>query len=272
MVCHIEFCPTLWYNVFNYDVGNDRGEDTDENVKLKRIWYIQKIMTYIISDIHGEYELFCRLLEKMKFAGSDTLICCGDMIEKGDRSVQLTKLLFSMKNTVLLAGNHEYAFLKYYWSLMRETEDYDLVLRKLQEYFPYDGALLDWDTVDRMEALPYFYETEEYICVHAGVPLDERGNILPLKQASPERLVYDRMFKEPDILPSSNKCVFFGHTPTINLGFEPKIKCYLREGARGGKISDYYKIHLDTGVYHSGVLGCFCVEECREFYVCKSTF
>ncbi len=227
--------------------------------------------TYIISDIHGEYDLFCRLMEKVGFSDEDTIISCGDMIEKGEHSVRLAKLLFSMKNAVLLAGNHEYDFLKYYWSLMRETEDYGLVLRKLQEYFPYDGELLDWETADRFEALPYFYETEEYICVHAGVPLDERGNILPLKQATPEQLVYDRNFKEPDILPRGGECVFFGHTPTINLGLEPRIKCYLRDGKRGDHVRDYHKIHLDTGVYHSGVLGCLRVEDCREFYVRKTT-
>lgn len=229
-------------------------------------------MTYILSDIHGEYELFCRLMEKVKFSEGDALICCGDMIEKGKHSVRLTKLLFSIKKAVLLAGNHEYGFLKYYWSLMRETCDYDSVLQKLQAYFPYDGVLLDWETVDRMEALPFFHEAEAYICVHAGVPLDKEGRILPLRQATFEQLVYDRYFKEPDVLPRGGKCVFYGHTPTINMGLEPKIKSYLREGTKGDKISDYYKIHLDTGTYQSGILGCFRVEDCQEFYVRKSFF
>ena len=227
-------------------------------------------MTYICSDIHGEYELFCRLMEKVKFSESDALICCGDMIDKGDRSLRLVKLLFSIKNAVLLAGNHEYDFLKYYRALMKTTEDYDFVLRKLQAYFP-DGALLDWETVDRMEALPYFYEREAYICVHAGVPLGGAGNILPLKQATPEKLVYDRIFKEPDVLPRGGKCVLFGHTPTIYLRTEPEIIRYLREGAKGDKISDYYKIHLDTGVFYSGVLGCFRIDDCRSFYVSKAS-
>ena len=194
------------------------------------------------------------------------------MIEKGKHSVRLTKLLFSIQNAVLLAGNHEYAFLKYYWSLMREMCDYDLVLQKLQAYFPYDGALLDWETVDRFEALPYFYEAEDYICVHAGVPLDREGRILPLKQATCEQLVYDRNFKEPDVLPRGGKCVFYGHTPTFNLGLEPKIQCYLREGKRGDHVRDYYKIHLDTGAYQSGISGCFRVEDLCEFYVQKSNF
>ena len=224
-------------------------------------------MTYILSDIHGEYELFCRLMEKVGFSDGDALICCGDMIDKGKQSARLATHLFSMKNAVLLAGNHEYDFLKYYWSLMRDARDYDLILSRLREYFPYDGELLDWETVDRFEALPYFYETEEFICVHAGAPLDREGYLLPLKDATPEQLVYDRTFKDPSVLPRGGKCVFFGHTPTFFLGGEPRIRCYLREGKRGGRVSDYCKIHLDTGTYLSGVLGCFRIEDCRSFYV-----
>ena len=226
-------------------------------------------MTYILSDIHGEYELFCRLMEKVRFSDGDTIISCGDMIEKGKHSVRLTKLLFSMKNAVLLAGNHEYDFLKYYWALMRQNDDYGLVLRKLQEYFPDDGELLDWDTVDRMDAIPYFYETDDYICVHAGAPLDREGHILPLKEASPEQLVYDRIFKEPQTVPKAGKCVFFGHTTSMSLGYGAQITRYPREGARGDRVADFYKIHLDTGAWMSGVLGCFRVEDCMEFYIGK---
>ncbi len=224
-------------------------------------------MTYIFSDIHGEDELFCRLLEKVKFSEGDTLVSCGDMLEKGKHSVRLAKRLFAMKNAVLLAGNHEYDFLKYYWALMRRTEDYALVLEKLQAYFPGEGALLDWDTVDRIEALPYFYEAADYICVHAGVPLDREGRILPLRDAIPEQLVYDRTFREPSVLPKGGKCVFFGHTTTMSLGGGPAIARYLREGAKGDRVSDFYKIHLDTGAWMSGVLGCFCIETCQSFYV-----
>lgn len=224
-------------------------------------------MIYIISDIHGEYELFCRLMDKIEFSSGDTLISCGDMIEKGKNSLLLTKLLFSMKNAVLLSGNHEYAFVKYYWALMRQSCDYELVLAKLRAYFPDDGQLLDWDMVDRFEMLPFYYETEKFICVHAGTPCDKDGHILPLDEATPEQLVYDRTFKEPNVLPKDGKCVFFGHTPTVNLGLEPKIECYLRAGAKGDRITDFIKVHLDTGTWKSGVLGCFRVDDCKTFYV-----
>ena len=93
--------------------------------------------------------------------------------------------------------------------------------------------------------------------------------MLPLKDASPEQLVYDRVFKDPDVLPRGGKCVFFGHTTSMSLGGGTQITRFLREGKRGDHVRDYHKIHLDTGAWMSGVLGCFRVEDCRTFYVGK---
>ena len=226
-------------------------------------------MTYVISDIHGEYELFMRLIEKLAFSAQDTLYVCGDIIEKGKHSIQLAQYLSKMPNARCIAGNHEYAFLKFYWALMRESpDDFDGVLKQLREYFPDDGELLDWTLVDWFEALPFYIEEEEFICVHAGVPLDKEGHILPLERAIPEQLVYDRTFKDSSVEVTGGKCVFFGHTSSTYLtGGEAKILAYKRRGAKGDKIADYYKVHLDLGTWTSDMVGAFCVETCETVYV-----
>ena len=226
-------------------------------------------MTYIISDIHGEYELFLRLLDKIGFSKTDTLYICGDIIEKGKHSVKLANYICRMPNVRCIVGNHEYAFLKYYWGLMQSSpDDFDGVLKKLQTYFPDDGDLLDWELIDWLEALPYYIEEPAFICVHAGVPLDGQGRMLPLAQATPAQLVYDRNFKEPDTEVIGGKCVFFGHTPTnaITHGAS-RVLAYKRAGTRGDNIADYYKVHLDLGTWMSGLLAAFCVETCQVIYV-----
>ena len=43
-------------------------------------------MIYVVSDIHAQYDLFRRLLDKIKFSDNDTLISCGDIIDKGKDS------------------------------------------------------------------------------------------------------------------------------------------------------------------------------------------
>ena len=227
-------------------------------------------MTYVISDIHGEYDLLLKLLESIEFSDGDELYVCGDMIEKGNDSVRVLQFLRSKKNVYCIIGNHEFAFLKRYWALTEnDTVDFDEVLRTLQAYFPYDGHLLDWETIDWLEGLPYYIEKEDFICVHAGLPLDEVGRILPLKLASIEQLVYDRNFKETDLLPQTEKCIFFGHTPTSYLIDQPKILAYKNPYLESGGVRKYCKIHLDLGVWLDGVMGCFCVETCRVHYVKK---
>lgn len=229
-------------------------------------------MTYCISDIHGEYELFIRLLEKIKYSSGDRLIVCGDFIDKGTSSVRLAKTIFGLPNSFCIMGNHEYLFFKYYRSVMdTEPLHFDAALAQLQKYFPEDGHLLDWETVDMLADLPYYIEEKDFICVHAGVPLDAEGRVLPLCEASCEELLYDRRFKNPDILPKEGKCVFFGHTPTTYLVNDPKILAYPAVGGAPDRhnIAHYCKVHLDTGASTSGVLGCFCVETCKVFYVRK---
>ena len=224
-------------------------------------------MDYCISDIHGYYDLFCRLLDKIRFGGGDRLYVLGDMIDKGPDSIRLAKLLFSMPNVHCIAGNHEYDFLKYYRALMRQTEDYDRVFESLCEYFP-DGRLLDWDTVDRFDFLPFYVETDDFIGVHAGIPV-YNGELLPVSRATCEQLVYDRRFKDADVLPQNAKCVFYGHTPVRYLTGEDEILFYPRPGAPrvSRAVADYCKVHLDTGVFFGGVLGCVAVGSCRCFYV-----
>ena len=224
-------------------------------------------MDYCISDIHGYYGLFCRLLDKIRVGDKDKLYVLGDIIDKGPDSIRLAKLLFSMPNVYCIAGNHEYNFLKYYRALMRQTENYYWVLEKLRGYFT-DGRLLDWETIDRFDLLPFYIETDDFIGVHAGIPVKD-GKLLPISQATCEQLVYDRRLKNKDILPQNGKCVLYGHTPVRCLTAMDEILLYPRDGSGKGSqnIADYCKIHLDTGVALSGVLGCFTVNSCQTFYV-----
>lgn len=225
-------------------------------------------MRYIISDIHGEYGLCMRLLDKINFSGADTLYVCGDMVDKGEESVRLLKFLLGEPNVKCILGNHEYGFLAYYWAVMKNSpEDFDKVLEDLRGWFYGDGKLLDWDTVDKLEALPLYIEEEQFICVHAGLPCGGDGRIVPPEHARDMIMLEDRNFMRPEVVPRDSKCVCFGHTPTRNICDEDKILAYKRPGRSGKDISDYYKIHLDTGTWLGGPLGCFCIDDCTARYV-----
>lgn len=229
-------------------------------------------MTYFISDIHGEYDLFMQLMEKIRFCRKDKLIVLGDIIDKGPDSVRLLKLLLAQPNVSCILGNHEYDFLRNYRALMsKATDNCDEVLQKMQGWFRKDGKLLDWNVLDALDSLPVYLETDDYICVHAGLSLDEHGKITPLEKNDIKTLVYDRTFKNPATQVEGDKCVLFGHTPTKYVTGECGIIKYPKRRIRygGNSIKDYQRIHLDTGDYVTGVLGCFCLETCKCFYVKK---
>lgn len=223
-------------------------------------------MTYIISDIHGYYDLFLKLLEKINFSKEDELICCGDLIDKGPNSIKLMRYVKEQSNIHCILGNHEYSVLKAYYSMLQNSiVDFDNVLQRLQAYFP-DGKL-DWDLVDWLETLPTYIERGDFICVHAGIPLGIDGKPIPFEKVAVEQFVYDRRFKDADVIPISDKTIFFGHTPTTYLINENKIITYKRNNQNTNSIKDFYKVHLDVGVWLHGRIGCFCVETCQEFYV-----
>lgn len=70
--------------------------------------------TYIMSDIHGEADMFHALLQKMNFSQSDTLYILGDVIDRGPDGIHLLKEIKKTPNMIMLLGNHEYMMLQYY--------------------------------------------------------------------------------------------------------------------------------------------------------------
>ena len=227
-------------------------------------------MRYCISDIHGEYELFMGLLGKINFSDDDEMYICGDIIDKGRSPLKLAKYIFSKPNIHTIVGNHEYDFLKLYHSLIEGANtDYDTVLEKLRGYFT-DGDLLDYELLDAFDSLPYFIDGDDFICVHAGVEIDGDGRVIHPSKTDVRELVYNRRFKEPTLIPVTSKCIIFGHTTTGNISGENKILAYKRADVdKAASLRDFCKIHIDTGAWSHGVIGCLCMDTCKVCYVKK---
>ena len=45
--------------------------------------------TYVISDIHGEYERFMELLEEIELKDTDTLYVLGDVLDRGEHPINV---------------------------------------------------------------------------------------------------------------------------------------------------------------------------------------
>ena len=231
-------------------------------------------MTYLLSDIHGEYDLFCELLDKIDYSDDDTLYVLGDFLDKGNGSARLARLLCELPNVRAILGNHEHYFLSVYEGLLKDLPqggDMETVLQKMQSLFPNDGKCLSWEVLDFIENLPLYIETESFICVHAGLRLDDDGEALPIAEQEPNFFLFDRRFADKSVMPKKGKTVFFGHTPChYDNGDGSFIKTPREPNkAESNEYQDYIKIRLDNGVGYTKRLGCLRLEDMREFYVKK---
>ena len=69
---------------------------------------------YACSDIHGQYDLFMKMLEKIRFCDEDTLFILGDIIDRGPRGIDLLRYIMQHSNMHALIGNHEYMMYCHY--------------------------------------------------------------------------------------------------------------------------------------------------------------
>lgn len=64
-------------------------------------------MIYCVSDLHGERDLFLRMLEQIHFSPADHLYVIGDVIDRGAGGVEMLEQIMAASNMTMLLGNHE---------------------------------------------------------------------------------------------------------------------------------------------------------------------
>ena len=70
-------------------------------------------MIYIMSDIHGQYQRYKAMLEKIYLREEDRLFVLGDAIDRGPGSIEILLDIMKRDNVELFLGNHEHMMLTY---------------------------------------------------------------------------------------------------------------------------------------------------------------
>lgn len=231
--------------------------------------------TYVISDIHGQYEMFVELLEKIKLKSTDVLYVLGDVLDRGPHPIKTLRLLMEMPNAICILGNHELMALECLEFLMQEITDESI--KQLDEKildnlltWQFNGSqttideFSDLDFEEKQEVINFIkdfliYEEvsagdKEYLLVHAGL-----GNYSPekdLEDYSLHDLIWMRA--DYDVKYFEDVYVVTGHTPTQTI----------EDNSRPGFI--YRKnnhVAIDCGAnYPGGRLAALCLETGEEFY------
>ncbi len=147
---------------------------------------------YAVGDIQGCYDPLSRLLDQVNFDQSkDTLLCVGDLVNRGPKSLKTLKLLKSLENQVVsVLGNHDIHLLSMLYGV-RKPRSLDTLDSILNSSHAQD--LADWL---RFKPLLEVNEQRKFILCHAG--------IYPwwtLKQAKKHSRDVEKIFRD------ENKCI-----------------------------------------------------------------
>ena len=232
-------------------------------------------MTYVISDLHGDFERYQAMLEKINFdEDRDVLFVLGDVIDYGEGGFQILLDMCSRPNVYPILGEHEVMALPLLQKLggdvgMEAIAAFDAeTMQRFMEWGKNGGqesvrAFLALDKDDREWLLDYFeefmpYEEIEvggktYVLVHAG--LDNFSQSRDLEEYSVEELTT----VSPDYsLPYfQDKVLVPGHKPTVEIHPSSKGRIF--------KLNNH--IAMDCGAAYGLPLGCLCLDTMDEFYV-----
>lgn len=231
--------------------------------------------TFVVGDIHGDVEALERVIDRFpEVDASDTIVFVGDYVDRGPRSKDVISFVRDLParttaKVVALRGNHEDAWLRVIdrgWpefalpvsngclATLRSFlggpppgEREPMTMEELPQILK--GTFFPPDVVAWMRALPYFYEDEHAIYVHAGLPQGEGGFLHPAKVRTPAALLWcrdDHFFRR-----YGGKLVVFGHTATELL--PPELASYTPEDP-ADMWAGPCTIGLDTGCGKGGFL------------------
>ncbi|MGA1145143.1 MAG: symmetrical bis(5'-nucleosyl)-tetraphosphatase [Ilumatobacteraceae bacterium] len=118
---------------------------------------------YAIGDIQGCHDSLEKLLSVIDFAPEkDQLWLVGDVVNRGPKSLETLRKIFSMKDSVkLVLGNHDLHLISLDAGCGKIRDD-DTVNEILEA--PDREALVSW-----LRAQPLMYVEDKYVMVHAGV-------------------------------------------------------------------------------------------------------
>lgn len=219
--------------------------------------------TIIATDLHGCDQEFRELLQKVYFNPTkDRLIILGDLFDRGDESWEVFQHVKRLKKLlgdrmVLIRGNHDQLLL----DTIANADNLRLWafnggLATVKSFKAHD------DSIDSCKELlmetPLFFETDEYICVHAG-----------LKSEIPAENEKDILLWDRDVTQGSykGKLGIGGHTPMRSpVWFVPDGRVLVLKDDIHLPLPDKGFICMDTGCVFGGRLTAMVIDG-EEFYM-----
>ena len=222
-----------------------------------------------MSDIHGCYEKYIKMLEKISFSNQDTLYILGDVVDRGPHGMQVLLDIAKRENIVLLRGNHEQQAGILLSALPKlDDKDYPKELMDVYKMWLSDGGketLKEYLQLTDMEQEKVLQVMKKSIL---SKEIEVNGKTFLLAHTVPEvDIICDYedwgleefLLGEPDYeeVYFDEKYIVTGHTPTY----------YIDKRFNGKIWMGNNHIAIDCGPVFGNPLGCLCLDTLKEFYV-----
>lgn len=237
-------------------------------------------MTYVISDIHGCYDKYQKLLHEICFGSQDTLYILGDVIDRGADGFKIFIDLIPRPNVVCLRGNHEDMAMQALPGLLRAVQSGkpSALTQKEAEaagIWFYNGgepSLVDFLLLNSaqkqavwkyLQSMPLYQdvkiENRSFLLLHGG--LEGFSPSRSLEDYTPDEILWSR--PTPDTVYFSDKLTILGHTPSTILYAEAGQTVFPPRFFHSKTFLD-----IDCSCAHAGGrLGCLCLDTMEEVYV-----
>ena len=236
--------------------------------------------TYVCSDIHGRYDRFLALLDKIDFKDTDELYILGDVIDRNDGGIEILKYIMEKENIHLLMGNHEIMMLNY------------LNYGNTIWMYPSNGGNITYSNYikesttrqkqikDYLSNLPYIVVVtvgdETYHLSHSGTTKHVKDKSLwmgdDLTDTEKDMILWMTPYRDDLYLPMSYYCedyiYLLGHVPVQRIVGYDAYEMYPNRNI----------VDIDCGCALSmqeednpervkTALGCLRLDDCEEFYI-----
>jgi len=231
-------------------------------------------MNYVIADIHGCYEEYMELIQKIKLSEKDHLYILGDALDRGIDPMKVLQDIMKRQNVTYIIGNHDYLFLYFIRKLGLDlSKAENMSVDDISDFQMYleDGGLTTIETFMKLsmaerQAVCDFLENanvydevvvnnNRYILVHAGISNFKEEALLDEYDVLDficERTEYGRRYYQ-----DNSTYVITGHTPTMCINKDSSIKVYIENG----------HIAIDCGCVYGGKLAAYCIDSNEVTYV-----
>ena len=223
--------------------------------------------TYVISDIHGCYEEYVELLEKLQLSNLDDLYILGDAMDRGPEPIKVMLDIISRPNVFYILGNHD-ALMFFALRLSEKGTAYA------------EEAYADWMqnggnvTARQFQALPMEVQQEiwtyledapaydvvecgnkRFILAHAGIENFHEDK--SLEDYDMEDFLWNRTDYGRKLFSNDRSFLVTGHTPTPLIRPDRRPLVYEENG----------HIAIDCGCVFGGALAAYCIETGQATYV-----